>query len=224
LTAGGQPIRLKYDPLAPAAYKYVISEQEGFRIPAFQRIVGDQIFVNVAQAYLRATPAMLSAAVWWSAVKGGQASSEAAQLFHFDYDPAPIWLKFFVYLTDVDAGAGPHVFVRGSHQRRDPRAKEILKRGYVRLEDKEVASVYGHENIIEVTGRRGTVLVADTLGFHKGKAPQTSARCLAQLVFATPIFVPTRAAQLTIPAGADPSLLKTFSEYPWAFKRFRIAT
>ena len=47
------------------------------------------------------------------------ASSEAAQLFHFDMDRIR-FLKVFIYLTDVGTENGPHVYVRGSHRSKPP--------------------------------------------------------------------------------------------------------
>jgi hypothetical protein len=123
-------------------------------------------------------------------------------------------------MTDVDDGSGPHVFVQGSHKPGNPRAKEMLSRGYVRISDDEIADVYGQENIVEFTGRRGTVLVVDTIGFHKGKAPLSNHRLIGQLVFSTPLFVPIHSQPLEIPKDAFPGLIETRTKYPWAFVRY----
>jgi hypothetical protein len=184
-------------------------------------LIADPIFVNASQAYFQATPALKDFNVWWSPARNGKGDSHSAQAFHFDYDPAPIWLKFFVYMTDVTSETGPHVYARGSHRTQQPRMREMLSRGYVRISDEEIASTFGPENIVEIVGRKGTVVAVDTLGYHKGKAPQTGHRLLAQFEFATPLFAKAISDPVTIPNSLAQALEKTLQAYPWAFRRYR---
>ncbi len=63
---------------------------------------------------------MITTRTWWSfpTKTASEADlSRASFKFHFDLDDWRM-LKFFFYLSDVDADAGPHVYVRGSHNRR----------------------------------------------------------------------------------------------------------
>lgn len=214
----------KFDPANPVGYVYDLPEKDVWKIPSGQKIIADPIFLNVAQAYFEATPMMKELNVWWSAVMGGKPDSNSAQMFHFDYDAAPVWLKFFVYVTDVTDETGPHVFVRGSHRMQQPKMREMLSRGYVRISDEEIAQVFGQENVIELTGRKGTVIAVDTLGYHKGKAPQSGSRLVAQLEFATPLFAKTVSEPIAIPQQLDPALAATMQTYPWVFRRYRQGT
>ena len=213
--------KAKFDPANPVGYVYDLPEEDVWKVPSGQKFLSEPLFPSLAQAYFGATPALKDFNVWWSAVKGGRPDSDSAQMFHFDYDATPIWLKFFIYVTDVTPETGPHVFVRGSHRMQQPRMREMLSRGYVRISDEEIASVFGRENIIELAGRKGTVIAVDTLGYHKGKAPQTGARLVAQLEFATPIFAREVSAPLQIPEKLEPELERTMADYPWAFRRYR---
>ncbi len=217
-----QPMAI-FDPANPDASVYDIPEARIWQIPGYQRIIADPIFVNLSQAYFGAASVLKQVNLWWSGAVGGQADTNAAQLFHFDFDPAPIWLKFFIYLSDVTPATGPHVFVKGSHRLRQPRASEILSRGYVRISDEDIAEAYGRENIVELSGPKGTVFAVDTIGFHKGKPPETGFRLLAQLEYATPLFVASVSDPLPLPANAEPQLLATRKAYPWAFARFPIS-
>jgi hypothetical protein len=210
-----------FDPQNPVGHVYDIAESACWQIPAFQRILADPLFPNLAQSYFKAAPALKSSFLWWSAVLDGKPDTDAAQLFHFDYDPAPIWLKFFIYLTDVTPTSGPHVFVAGSHRPRRPESRELLSRHYVRIPDEDIERAYGKESIIEFTGQRGTVLAVDTLGFHKGKAPTSSHRLLGQLVYATPLFVPSASDPLEISSELDAALVETIRAYPKVFRRYR---
>ncbi len=106
-------------------------------------------------------------AAWWTFPVGGGPESVSAQLYHFDLDRVK-WLKVFVYLTDVDRESGPHVYVRGSH---NSVGRKIWRDG--RYSDEEVFSVCAPQDEVQFTGPRGTVIIEDTLGFHKG-APAIS--------------------------------------------------
>ena len=66
-------------------------------------------------AYLGCRPTLSSIGIRWSFPAAGERAA-GVQRFHRDPDD---WrfLKLFVYLTDVDAGSGPHEFVAGSHRR-----------------------------------------------------------------------------------------------------------
>jgi hypothetical protein len=213
--------RAKFDPENPVGFVYDLPEAEVWKVPSAQAMIADPVFVNVSQAYFKATPALKDFNVWWSAPRGGKGDAHSAQAFHFDYDPAPIWLKFFVYITDVTAETGPHVYARGSHRNQQPRMREMLSRGYVRISDEEITQTFGPENVMEITGKKGTVVAVDTLGFHKGKAPRNGHRLLAQFEFATPLFAKSVSDPVTIPGRLDPALEQTMKTYPWAFRRYR---
>jgi hypothetical protein len=213
--------RARFDPSNPIGYVYDLPEPDVWKLPSAQKFLADPIFLSVSQAYFRCAPVLKDLNVWWSAVLGGKPDSNSAQVFHFDYDAAPIWLKFFIYMTDVDAETGPHVYVRGSHRMQQPRMREILSRGYVRISDQEIAEVFGPENIKVLTGRKGTVIAVDTLGYHKGKAPQSGARLVAQLEFATALFAKSVTEPVSIPRNIDPGLSGTMKANPGVFRRYR---
>lgn len=211
----------RFDPTNPVGYVYDLPEAQVWRLPAAQRLIGDPIFINVAQAYCKTVPVVKDINVWWSVYMDGQADSHSAQQFHFDFDATPIWLKFFVYMTDVTDKTGPHVYVRGSHRMQQPQARELFSRGYVRISDADIARVYGAENVVELCGPKGTVIAVDTLGFHKGKALTSGCRLVAQLELSTPLFGKAVSDPITIPSALDPVLTETMKTYPWAFERYR---
>ena len=69
----------------------------------------------------------------------------------------------------------------------------MLRRGYVRLSDEEVLGHYSAEREIEFVAPRGTVIVEDTRGLHKGKAVSGSSRLVLQLQFSNSLFGATYA-------------------------------
>lgn len=183
----GQPTFAIYDPAAPISKTYRMPETVLVNETVIQEIMADQTLMAVAQAYVGTLPVLDTVNLWWSAIYGTEPGSSAAQLFHFDMDRIK-WLKFFFYLTDVDENSGPHVYVKGSHRSGHPAASSLLAHGYVRLPDKDVVEAYGRENVVEITGSRGTIVAVDTRGFHKGKVPITGHRLVLELEYSNSLF------------------------------------
>src|SRR4029079_18875375 len=114
----------------------------------------------------------------WSTSLSSLASDEAAQRFHFDMDRLQ-WLKFFIYLTDVNEENGPHVFVKGTH-RNNGIPKQFRQQGYARISDEEVSRFFPEDSIIKVTGSAGTIFAVDTRGLHKGMVVRAKDRLMLQ--------------------------------------------
>lgn len=146
----------------------------------------DQRLINMAAAYLGCQPYLDSIQAWWTLP--GNDEPEEAENYHRDND-AIRFLKFFLYLTDVDDDHGPHCFVIGSHM-----AANLLERR--RLTDREVEECFGTESILKITGRAGDAFMEDTFGIHKGQRPRCGRRLLVQFrysimptVFRSPVIV-----------------------------------
>jgi hypothetical protein len=91
-----------------------------------------------------------------------------SQLWHRDREDHRI-LKMFVYFSDVDEGAGPFTYAAGTHRKRLQREPAYHLEGHVqRTRDEQMAEVLGPERWIKTVGPRGTIVFADTRGFHKG--------------------------------------------------------
>jgi hypothetical protein len=211
---------IRYDPAAPVSRTYKIQEKDAVNNPAIQLLLADRVFVAIAERYLNTHPTIGGVDVWWSARYGNEPGSVAAQLFHFDFDAPPAWIKLFVYVTDVGPDNGPHVYVKRSHKAGLHQTKEFRSRGYERISDAEMAAMFGQDALTEITGRRGTVFMADTRGFHKGKLPTASHRLLAQLIYCSPIFN-DHGVPATLPANPEPALARALAATPRVYDRFR---
>ena len=77
-------------------YEWRISEL--IRQPAVQRLVADSALHRIAQGYLGCRPILTSVTLWLDPVYNGQFE---AHIYHYDND-GPRFLKFFIYLNDVD--------------------------------------------------------------------------------------------------------------------------
>jgi hypothetical protein len=172
----------RFDPEQPRAIGYYLPENELCAQPIVQSLVADESLLGLAERYLGCRPLNDMVAMWWTVAHGGQASSEVAQLYHFDMDHLK-FLKIFFYLTDVTTETGPHCYVVGSHRERPAR---LWVDG--RLGDDAISEAYGHERMRELTGPRGTIIAVDTSGFHKGKPLVTGHRLLLQLEYTNSFF------------------------------------
>lgn len=133
----------------------------------------------LARAYLGCAPTISSIRMDWSFAGG--AGPNDVQRFHRDHDDWA-FLKYFLYLTDVDDSTGPHEFALGSH-----RTSGRMSAGP--YADEEVAARFGKNNLIRIVGRRGTCFYEDTWGVHKGAVPRSGARLMFQVQYSVlPVF------------------------------------
>ena len=178
--------KTKFDNNNLQAVRYDFNTKDLLDNEDVQGLLIDQSLIALAQEYLGTFPVADVLSMWWHTNFSNIADSEAAQLFHFDMD-RPKWLKIFIYLTDVGDTNGAHNFVQGSHQT-GAIPKDILERGYVRISDKEVAQRFGANKIIPFTGPKGTIIVEDTRGLHKGAVVSTEPRLMLQLQLSNSLF------------------------------------
>jgi hypothetical protein len=176
----------RYDRDRPQAVRYEFSTQDVIDNPDVQGLMADQSFIALTQSYLGSKPVCDVMTMWWHTAFSKQPDKDAAQFWHFDMDRIK-WLKFFVYLTDVGPENGPHCFVKGSHKTGGI-AATLRAKGYSRLTDEEVNECYPLERIVEFCAPRGTVVVEDTRGLHKGKHVQSGDRLMLQLQFSNSLF------------------------------------
>jgi hypothetical protein len=150
----------------------------------------DPNFLHIANNYLGTKPILDLILFWWSTsfqelnVSDSERiglKNAAAQMYHFDMDRLK-FLKFFIYLTDVDEFNGPHMYVKKTHNK-CPK--------YIR-NDGRYSDSFIEENacndIVEITGKAGTIIIADTRGIHKGKELEKGERLIFQLEFANSDF------------------------------------
>ena len=95
-----------------------------------------------------------------------------SQLWHRDWDDV-VNLKLFVYLSDVTEESGPFTFAPGT-QPGGPRQLDVKDR----LSDEEMAKRIPRDEWVVCTGPPGTVVLADTCGYHKGGKPTKGDRLL----------------------------------------------
>jgi hypothetical protein len=207
----GKPRSVVYSRAAPEAVRYEFDTQDLLRNPDVQALLADMSFAAIAQDYLGARPVCDVLGLWWHTAFSDRPDAEAAQYFHFDMDRLK-WLKFFIYLTDVEPTNGPHSFVAGSHAT-GAISRTLLRKGYARLSDEEVALEFEPRDIIEFVAARGTILAEDTRGLHKGKHVTQGDRLVLQFQFSNSLFG-SFYPKARIGGDLDASLRESLRLYP----------
>lgn len=181
--ADGQTVRVDFD--APLAEKYAVSTDAVLQNATVRALLLDRGLLQIAQAYCGSAPIIDIVTAWFS-FPSAHASHEAAQLYHFDLDRVR-WLKAFILLTDQDEQTGAHMYVPGT-QADHGISKELLARGYARLEDAEVERFYPRSSWKTMDGVSGVVLLEDTRGLHKGMRLERGYRLMLQFEYAQSLF------------------------------------
>ncbi len=142
------------------------------RLPAVQRMLLDPAFSQIAQDYLRAEPILTSVTLWIDAPAD---KKYGAHQYHYDND-GPGFLKFFFYLTDVEADTGAHCYIKGTHGHRKP---EPFRLSTIYADD-VLHAHYGPEREVMFAAPKGTIIAEDTAGFHRGSTVLRNYRLLMQ--------------------------------------------
>ena len=129
------------------------------------------------------------------------------QAFHRDVDD---WasVKLFVYLSDVEEGYGPHIFLERSH--RTP--------GTILLKDRTAEEVEAIGRPTALLGPAGTAFLVDTFGLHRGEPPRRGTRLLFQVQYSVlpvglyryDVRVPARDLPAELARGLDRHACRLF--------------
>lgn len=152
----------------------------------FARFALNKTLLNIADAYFRMRVKLRYYNVWYTFASSS--SARESQLWHFDREDNYI-LKLFLYLDDVDEGAGPFTYAPGTHRSGKNRAIDpefILEDGVRRTTDEQMKAVFPEEQWVKGCGKKGTIIFADTRGFHKGGEARTKDRLMYTCMYTSP--------------------------------------
>jgi hypothetical protein len=153
---------------------------------AWFRACTSQRLLDVANAYLRMWAKLSYVDLWYTAPQREGTERAASQLWHLDFDDKHL-LKAFLYLSDVDEGAGPFEYVAGSQaggRYEDTWAWAPL--GTKRISEEDVLGRVDAGAIRTFTASRGTLILCNTSGLHRGGFATTSPRVLATATYCSP--------------------------------------
>jgi phytanoyl-CoA dioxygenase PhyH len=152
----------------------------------FARVALNKRLLNIADSYFQLCTQLRYYNVWKTFASSG--SARESQLWHFDREDNYI-LKVFLYLDDVDEGAGPFTYAPGTHAKgryRKIRPEHFLEGGVRRTTDDQMRAVYPEDRWIKAIGKKGTIIFADTRGFHKGGEARTKDRLMYTCMYTSP--------------------------------------
>lgn len=154
-------------------------------------------FLRIANTYFRMITKLRYYNVWYTAASNSTARE--SQLWHFDREDNYI-LKVFLYLGDVDEGTGPFTYAPGTHKKGRFRyiTPEFFDEGGVkRTTDQQMDAVYPRRDWKICTGKKGTLIFADTRGYHKGGEAKTSDRLMFTCMYTSPASESKRLIRFT---------------------------
>lgn len=152
----------------------------------FARFALQETFLNIANAYFGMLVKLRYYNVWQTFATVGAARE--SQLWHFDREDNYI-LKLFLYLKDVDEGTGPFTYAPKTHRKGELWRKQpefSLEKNVMRSTDEQMSAVVPKENWVKGVGKKGTIIFADTRGFHKGGEARTDDRLMFTAMFTSP--------------------------------------
>jgi hypothetical protein len=152
----------------------------------FTRFALQAPVIAIARAYYGMSVTLRYTNVWHNFVTRGEASQ--SQYWHRDPEDRYI-LKVFVCLSDVDMGSGPFTYARGTHMKSGfSKLPEYMhKDGETpRSNDEQMAKVVPADRWLTAIGPRGTMVFADTRGYHKGGLARERERILYTCEFTSP--------------------------------------
>ena len=150
----------------------------------YERFILRAPITEIANAYFGMETALRYFNVWHTLASDMPARD--SQLWHRDPEDRHV-LKVFVNLSDVDEGSGPFTYAPGTHPKGPVKDQPDYIYEHVdsyrvrRTTDEQMARLVTKDQWISCVGPRGTIVFADTRGFHKGG----HARHRDRLVFAS---------------------------------------
>jgi hypothetical protein len=137
-------------------------------------------------------------------VDGGGGERFGSQRWHRDPDDRTK-LRLYLYFVDVDEGAGPLQYVAGS-QLTGPLWSLCPWPGPMgagRVPDSEVERGAPPSGWITCSAPRGSLVICDTIGLHRGGIASTGVRVLATWAFVTPASLHRRRFDVDWSSGAE---------------------
>lgn len=163
----------------------------------FARFALQDTLLNIANEYFRMLVKLRYYNVWYTFATDSKARE--SQLWHFDREDNYI-LKVFLYLNDVDEGAGPFTYAPKTHSKGTLSGREpeyFLEQNVRRTNDEQMAAVVPQKDWIKATGKKGTIVFADTRGYHKGGEARTSDRLMYTCMYTSPASESKRLLQFS---------------------------
>tara|TARA_Y100000768_G_scaffold275659_1_gene211257 strand:- start:5883 stop:6899 length:1017 start_codon:yes stop_codon:yes gene_type:complete len=178
--------RMKFNPDKPKAVLYEVDSEYLINQKIIQQILLKDELTIFGKDYFGSEPFFDHVSLSVTTDYKKTADSSAAQFYHFDLD-RPKWLKFLIYVNNVDLNNGPHCFIRKTHKKEFMPFK-VRSKGYVRLNDNDSSIKDLKKNETIITAKSGTAIIEDTKGLHKGSVVTDGYRILLNIQINSSMF------------------------------------
>jgi Phytanoyl-CoA dioxygenase (PhyH) len=137
-----------------------------------------------------------------------------SQLWHRDPEDHYI-VKMFVYLTDVNEKAGPLIYAPSTHARGNIKSTpESFKEENTtarRSNDDQMSVVVPPQKWVTAIGSKGTIIFADTRGYHKGGMVREGVRTMYTCTFTSQASSRPEYFERKLPIPIHPDKALTFA-------------
>ena len=153
------------------------------------RVAVDQKLLEIVASYLGLWPCLHSVAAWLNYPTA--APPQMSQLWHRDPEDLRL-IKAFIYLVDVDEQCGPFTYIPRTHPfgAEATTAQRFDKKK--RIANDRMACVFPEASWCVCTGAANTMILADTLGYHRGGKPSVGKRILITFTYTSAVPIAER--------------------------------
>lgn len=153
------------------------------------KVALDVRLLEIVAAYLGMWPALHSVGAWLNYPTSTPAAS--SQLWHHDPEDLKI-IKAFIYLEPVTEENGPFTYIPGTHPfgRHVAAGAKYKKSG---VGDEQLRADFPSSTWQVCTGPANAMILADTVGYHRGGKPSRGTRLLVTFTYTsgTPLVQPS---------------------------------
>ena len=144
------------------------------------KVALDEKLLEIVASYLGVWPQLYSVSAWLNYPTEDDAKT--SQLWHRDPEDLKI-IKVFIYLDNVDDTTGPFTDIPDTHPFGSAAGKAAVYEQQKRVLDSDLAKVYPSESWLKCIGPANTMILADTVGYHRGGKPDVGQRILVNLTY-----------------------------------------
>ncbi len=144
------------------------------------RLALDPKLLEVVSSYLGLWPRLFQIHSWLNYPT--EEPAKASQMWHRDPEDLRI-VKAFIYLVDVDEDTGPFKFIPRTHSFGEFANCVPHHKDRKRVEDDEMNPILSPDLHRVCTGPADTMILADTVGYHRGGKPTSKNRVLLTFTY-----------------------------------------
>ena len=153
------------------------------------RVALDRKLLEIVASYLGLWPCLYSVEAWLNYPT--DAPPETSQLWHRDPEDLQL-IKTFIYLVDVDDRCGPFSYIPRTHPFGAEAATAQRLEKKKRIPDDRMLRVFPPESWRVCTGSANTMILADTIGYHRGGKPTVGRRVLITFTYTSGLPITER--------------------------------